>query len=66
MKTIQDLKAMIKEPASRKWFEKHGTPKGKAIKKFLGGSNSKHKANKHDTKVRSNQRNEDMSTYQNM
>lgn len=26
MKNIQDLKQMIKEPASKEWFKKHGLP----------------------------------------
>lgn len=29
----RSLKSMIKEPASRKWFEKHGTPKSLALRK---------------------------------
>lgn len=33
MKTIEDLKKMIKEPASKEWFEKHGTPKSMALHK---------------------------------
>ena len=32
MKTIQDLKQMIAQPASKHWFEKHGSPKVKALK----------------------------------
>lgn len=31
MKTIQDLKKMISQPASKEWFEKHGLPKSKAL-----------------------------------
>ncbi len=29
---INKLKEMIKEPASKEWFAKHGTPKSKALK----------------------------------
>ncbi len=47
MKTIEDLKQMIKEPASKEWFAKHGTshsapshPKAKALHKAtIVGSN---------------------------
>lgn len=35
MKTIKDLKQMISEPASKEWFEKHGSAK-KAIAKKIG------------------------------
>lgn len=28
---IEHLKQMIKEPASKEWFSKHGTPKSKAL-----------------------------------
>lgn len=31
MKTIKDIKAMMKEPASKEWFAKHGSPKSKAL-----------------------------------
>jgi hypothetical protein len=31
---IAKLKQMIKEPASKEWFKKHGSPKGKAIEKY--------------------------------
>jgi hypothetical protein len=30
---IQHLKTMIKEPASKEWFNKHGNPKSKALHK---------------------------------
>lgn len=30
---ISKLKSMIKEPASKEWFKKHGTPKSKALAK---------------------------------
>lgn len=33
MTTIKDLKTMIKEPASKEWFAKHGNPKSKALHK---------------------------------
>lgn len=33
MKTIQDLKQMMKEPTSKEWFAKHGLPKSKALNK---------------------------------
>jgi len=33
MKTIADLQKMIREPASKEWFKKHGTPKSMALKK---------------------------------
>ncbi len=33
MKTIKDLQQMIKEPASKEWFAKHGSPKHKALAK---------------------------------
>ncbi len=33
MKTIKDIQQMMKEPASKEWFKKHGTPKSKALKK---------------------------------
>lgn len=33
MKSIKDLKEMIKEPASKEWFEKHGS-KSKALKSY--------------------------------
>ncbi len=49
MKTIEDLKKMIKEPASKEWFKKHGTPKSKALKKkkeyALGGREEEHMQN---------------------
>lgn len=31
MKTIADLKQMMKEPASKEWFAKHGKPKSEAL-----------------------------------
>lgn len=31
MKTIKDLKQMIREPASKEWFAKHGSPQSKAL-----------------------------------
>lgn len=34
MKTIQDLKQMISEPASKEWFAKHGNPKRRALSKL--------------------------------
>jgi len=33
MSMISHLKKMIDEPASKEWFKKYGTPKGKALKK---------------------------------
>lgn len=33
MKTIADLQKMIREPANKDWFKKHGTPKSMALKK---------------------------------
>lgn len=29
---VQTLKQMIKEPASKEWLKKHGSPKSKALK----------------------------------
>lgn len=34
MKNIKDLKQMIKEPASKEWFEKHGSKKKEVAKKI--------------------------------
>lgn len=31
---ISKLKQMIKEPASKEWFKKHGNPKSKALIKL--------------------------------
>lgn len=38
MKTIKDLKQMIREPASKEWFAKHGSKKNHFPK---GGGKSK-------------------------
>ncbi len=31
--TIKDIKQMVAEPASKEWFQKHGSPKSKALNK---------------------------------
>lgn len=36
MKTIADLKQMMKEPASKEWFAKHGKPKSEALRGASG------------------------------
>ncbi len=35
MKTIKDLKQMMREPASKEWFVKHGMAKHKALKREI-------------------------------
>jgi hypothetical protein len=58
-KTIKDLKAMMSEASSKKWFKKHGTPKHEALerkgskeyKKYKIRGNNKERYNEYKANV---------------